>query len=113
MKILVFTNRNRLIGFKNELMVARRGEAWGRGEFGMDMYTLLHLKWITNKDLPCSTGNSVQCYVTVWTGKEFGENGYLYVYMAQSLHCSPETVNVQHCLLTGYTPKQNSLNNLN
>ena len=29
------------------------GEAWGKGmvrEFGMDMYTLLYLKWITNKD---------------------------------------------------------------
>jgi len=22
------------------------------GEFGMDMYTLLYLKWIINKDLP-------------------------------------------------------------
>ena len=29
-------------------------------EFGMDMYTLLYLKWITNKDLPYSTGNSTQ-----------------------------------------------------
>ena len=27
-------------------------------EFGMDMYTLLYLKWITNKDLLPSTGNS-------------------------------------------------------
>ena len=26
------------------------GEGTGR-EFGMDMYTLLYLKWITNKDL--------------------------------------------------------------
>ena len=33
-------------------------------EFGMDMYTLLYLKWITNKDLLCSTGNSAQYYVT-------------------------------------------------
>ena len=31
-----------------------RGEGWGEGivrEFGMDMYTLLYLKWITNKNL--------------------------------------------------------------
>ena len=28
-------------------------------EFGMDMYTLLYLKWITNKDLLSSTGNLV------------------------------------------------------
>ena len=27
-------------------------------EFGMDMYTLLYLNWITNKDLQYSTGNS-------------------------------------------------------
>ena len=32
-------------------------------EFGMDMYTLLYLKWITNKDLLYSTGNSAQCDV--------------------------------------------------
>ena len=32
-------------------------------EFGMDMSTLLHLKWITNKDLLYSTWNSAQCYV--------------------------------------------------
>ena len=33
-------------------------------EFGIDMYTLLYLKWITNKDLLYSTGNSAQYYVT-------------------------------------------------
>ena len=27
-------------------------------EFRIDMYILLYLKWITNKDLPNSTGNS-------------------------------------------------------
>ena len=40
----------------------------------MDMYTLLYLKWITNKDLLYSTGNSAQCYVAVWMGGELGEN---------------------------------------
>ena len=29
-------------------------------EFGMDMYTLLYLKWISNKDLLNSTGNPAQ-----------------------------------------------------
>ena len=33
-------------------------------EFGIDMYTLLYLKWITNKDLLYSTGNSAQYYET-------------------------------------------------
>ena len=30
-------------------------------EFGMDMYTLLYLKWITKKDLLYRTWNSAQC----------------------------------------------------
>ena len=33
-------------------------------ESGMDMYTLLYLKWITNKYLLYSTGNSTQYYLT-------------------------------------------------
>ena len=37
----------------------------------MDMYTLLYLKWITNKDLLYSTGNSAQCDVAAWMGGEF------------------------------------------
>ena len=60
------------------------GEAGGRmgegivREFRMDMYTLLYLKWITNKNLLCSTGNSAQRYVAPgWEGS-LGENGYVY-----------------------------------
>ena len=33
------------------------GEGWGEGivrKFGVDMYTLLYLKWITYEDLLCS-----------------------------------------------------------
>ena len=41
-------------------------------ESGMDMYTPLYLKWITNKDLLCSTWNSAQCYAAAWMGPEFG-----------------------------------------
>ena len=41
-------------------------------EFGMDMYTLKYLKWITNKDLLYSTGNSARCYVAAWMGGQFG-----------------------------------------
>ena len=56
-------------------MVAQ-GEGWGEGivsELGMDMCTLLYLKWITKKDLVYSTGNSAQCYVAAWMGGQFGE----------------------------------------
>jgi len=42
-------------------------------EFGIDLYTLLYLKWITNEDLLYCTRNSAQCYVAAWTGGEFGE----------------------------------------
>ena len=44
-----------------------QGEQWEGEidwEFGIDMYTLLYLKWITNKDLLYSTGHSAQYYVT-------------------------------------------------
>ena len=41
-------------------------------EFGMDRYTLLYLKSVTNKDLLYSPGNSAQCYVAAWMGGEFG-----------------------------------------
>ena len=34
-------------------------------EFGIDMYTLLYLGWITKKDSLYSTGNSAQYYVTM------------------------------------------------
>ena len=48
-------------------------------EFGMDMYTLLYLKWISNKDLLCSTRNSAQCYVVAWMGWKFGGE-WIHVY---------------------------------
>ena len=69
-------------------------------ESGMDMYTLLYLRWITNKDLLYSTGNSAQCYVEAWMGGEFKGRTDTWICMAASLHCSPETITTS---LTGYT----------
>ena len=73
---------------------------WGEGvvrEFGMDMYTLLYLKRITNKEVLCSTGNSAQCYVAAWMGREFGgEWIHVYVWL------NPFAVHLklsQHCYL--------------
>ena len=37
----------------------------------MDMYTLLYLKWITNKSPLYSTWNSPQCYAAAWRGGVF------------------------------------------
>ena len=49
-------------------------------EFAMDMYTLLYLNCIMNKDQLYSTGDSAQCCAAVWMGEESGENGYLYTH---------------------------------
>ena len=60
-----------------------RGRMRGKGLlgnlWGMDMHTLRYLKWITNKDLLCSTGNSAQCYAAAWMGGEFGGE-WIHVY---------------------------------
>ena len=64
-------------------------------QFGMDMYTLLYLKWITNKDLLYSARNSTQCYVAAWMGGEFGgEWIHVYVWLSPfAVHLKPS----QHC----------------
>ena len=38
------------------------------------------IKWVSNKDLPYSTGNSAQCYAAAWMGGKFrGEWIHVYV----------------------------------
>ena len=67
--------------------VGTRGKGIVR-ELGMDRYTLLYLRWITNK-IYCIA----QSYVAAWTGGEFGgewihacvcmakkKTGYVYMY---------------------------------
>ena len=63
-------------------MVARRIEMGGGivRKFGIDMYTLLYLKQITNKVLLYSTGNSAHWYVAAWMERSLRENGYMYMY---------------------------------
>ena len=46
----------------------------------MGMYMLLYFKWIANKDILYSTGNSAQCYMAAWMGEEF-EGKWIYVYV--------------------------------
>ena len=74
----------------------RGGQGAGEGivkEFGLCVYTLPYLKWITNKDLVYSTGNSAQCYVASWMGREHGEE-YTCICMSESLCCPPEAITV-------------------
>ena len=49
-------------------------------EFEINMYTLLYLKCITNKDLLYSTGNCAQCYVAAWMGKDLGRE-WIHIYV--------------------------------
>ena len=44
-------------------------------DFGKVMYTLLFLKWITNKNLLYSTWNFAQHYVPAWIGEGFWSPG--------------------------------------
>ena len=70
-------------------------------ELGMDMYTMLYLKWITNKVLLYRTRNCAQCYVTSWMRGEFGGE-WIHVWLSPFvLHLA------QRCLLINYTPIQN------
>ena len=50
------------------------------GDFGKVMYTLLYLKWITNRDILYSTWNSAQCYVPALMGGTFGRE-WIHVYV--------------------------------
>ena len=70
----------------------------------MDMHTLLNLKWVTKKDLLCSTGNFAQCYVAAWMKREFGERMDICIFMAESLYYLPETITL---FINGYTAIQN------
>ena len=85
LNIYYLQSRKRLTDLENEIMVTS-GQGWGRGtvrEFGMDVYTLLYLKWITNKDRLYSTGNSADCYMAAWMGREFGEE-WIHTYVQLS-----------------------------
>ena len=56
----------------------------------MDMYTLLYLKWVPDKDLLYSTEISVQCYVAAWDGREIWERMDTCIRMSELLCYAPE-----------------------
>ena len=67
----------------------------------MDMYTLLYLKWINNKDLLYGTWDSVQWSVAARMGDPVRERMDTCICMAVFLCCSPETIII---VLISYTP---------
>ena len=64
---------------KNNILTGSKqgGINW---EIGVDIYTLLYVIQITNKDLPQSTGDATQYSVMAYLGKEFLKE-WLYVYV--------------------------------
>ena len=59
----------------------QRGREGGTNwEIEIDIYTLLYIKQITNKNLLYSTGNSIQYSVMTYMGIE-SKNEWIYVYV--------------------------------
>ena len=76
---LLTKQKKRLKDLENELIGGKGQEEGIIKEFGLEMYILLYLKQIANKDLPSSTRNSAQCYVVAWMGRKFGGE-WIHVY---------------------------------
>ena len=55
---------------EDKLMVTRVREGGVNWEIGLDIYTILHMKQITNEDSLYSTENSTQYFVMAYMGKE-------------------------------------------
>ena len=67
-------------------MVIRRKWRGGMNlEIRIDIYTLLFIKEITNKDQLYTTGNSTQYSITIYMVME-----WIYVYITDSLCCIAE-----------------------
>ena len=64
-------------------------------EIGADIYTLLYIKWITNKDLLYSTRNSPQYSVMTYMGKGSKEE-WICVY-AYLIYFAVQQKSTQHC----------------
>ena len=75
----LFTKQNRPIDMENKLMVTKEEKEGGgiNQDFGINIYTPLYIKQITNKDLLYSTGNYTQYFVITYKGKE---SEYIYMY---------------------------------
>ena len=74
-------------------------------EFGMDRYSLLYLKWITNNDLLYSTWNSPHCYVAAWMGGEYRGELLLFSRYCVWLFMTPWTVAPQSPPSMGFPSK--------
>ena len=73
------STQQRVADVESKLMVTRGVRGVGINQ-ETDVCTLLHIRWITSKNLLYSTGNSTQYYVVTHMGKEYEKSGYMYMY---------------------------------
>ena len=59
----------------------------------IDIYTLLCIEYMTNKNLLSSTGNPIQYSVMTYMGKE-SKKEWIYVSITDLLCCTEETNNI-------------------
>ena len=92
----LFTKQKQTHRSRNEIYGYQR-EMWGEvinQDVGINTYTLLYIKQMTNKDLLYNTGNYTQYSVITYMGKNLKKNGYMYIYInlciTDSLCCTPE-----------------------
>ena len=90
-RMSLFTKQKQTRRLKEkEFMVTREGTV-----IQLDVYLLLYLKWVTQKDQLYSTGNSAQYYVTTSVEKAFDEEYMLFSCFSlvrlffNSTDCSP------------------------
>ena len=84
----LLTKQNKTHRLRKQMYGCHKGKGIVR-EFGVVMYTLLYLKWITNKDILYGTRNSAQHYMD---GRGIWGRVDTCTCMPESLHCSPETI---------------------
>ena len=72
-------------------------------EYGIDMYTLLYLKWINNKNLLDSILELYPIFCGILDGRGVWGRMGICIYMSEPLCCLPEAITI---LLIGYTPIQ-------
>ena len=79
----LYTKQKQTHRHRKQTYSYQRGKGgWGgiNQEFGINIYTLLYMKEVNNKDLLYSTGNSTQYSVITYMRKNLKKNEYMYMY---------------------------------
>ena len=84
-------SRNRDTDVENKLLVTKVGGNVENWEIGVDIYTLLCMKQITNKHLLYSTGTSTQCSLVTYIERKSKEKRDICILIADSFCCPVET----------------------